>query len=243
MKIQYMSDLHLEFGYMDIPPKVGDVLVLAGDIHVGSNGVPWIKECAKVFDHTFYILGNHEFYHNSITDLHLEVATLFEEIPNVTFLNNDRYVWDGVNFIGTTLWSEADDSLRYKMNDFSLVKKGLYSRFSPLDARLLHEEARVFLHDSIDPRKKNVVITHHAPSLKSHNVSRYGAPSSITTGYCSDIINEFNPKDITVWIHGHTHDNVDYIDNDINIVSNQRGYINHELAYGYPFDPCRMVEI
>ena len=48
MKIQYMSDLHLEFegeDNMSVPEVFGDVLVLAGDIQVGIRSADWIKAC------------------------------------------------------------------------------------------------------------------------------------------------------------------------------------------------------
>lgn len=40
MRIRYMSDLHLEFGD-SFPPRPGDddVVVLAGDIHLGIEGI------------------------------------------------------------------------------------------------------------------------------------------------------------------------------------------------------------
>lgn len=39
MKLQVMSDLHVEFGPVDVPPTPADVLVLAGDIDLGLKGL------------------------------------------------------------------------------------------------------------------------------------------------------------------------------------------------------------
>ena len=42
MRIHFMSDIHLEFGPLNIPsPAAADVVVLAGDIGVGVKGVDW----------------------------------------------------------------------------------------------------------------------------------------------------------------------------------------------------------
>ena len=92
MKVQYMSDLHLEFGDMPIPEVVGDVLVLAGDIHVGADGVNWINAAAKQFKYVIYILGNHEFYHNDMPALisYLSQDHIFDK--NVHFLDNDTVI-------------------------------------------------------------------------------------------------------------------------------------------------------
>jgi len=60
MKIQVMSDLHLEFGAFEIPRTDADVIVLAGDIHVGIKAIDWIKNQTKP---VIYVLGNHEYYY------------------------------------------------------------------------------------------------------------------------------------------------------------------------------------
>ena len=60
-----MSDLHLEFALFQ-PNNVGsDVVVLAGDVHTGKNGIKWIL---KTFPEpaVIYVLGNHEFYGQKI---------------------------------------------------------------------------------------------------------------------------------------------------------------------------------
>lgn len=69
-KFKLVSDLHLEF-YKEgdevyRPPVEKDdantVLLLAGDIHVGTKALPWIEEMTKRYRHVVYVLGNHEFY-------------------------------------------------------------------------------------------------------------------------------------------------------------------------------------
>lgn len=44
MKIAYYSDLHLEFKRLDIINEDADVVILAGDIHIGEAGVVWAAE-------------------------------------------------------------------------------------------------------------------------------------------------------------------------------------------------------
>ena len=43
MKIQYFSDLHLEFGTFQSPATDADVIIAAGDIGVGLQGVEWLQ--------------------------------------------------------------------------------------------------------------------------------------------------------------------------------------------------------
>ena len=43
MKLHVLADLHLEFGTVEIPPTDADVVVCAGDVHTGAQGLEWIK--------------------------------------------------------------------------------------------------------------------------------------------------------------------------------------------------------
>ena len=61
MKIQILSDLHIEIEEFKISETGCDVIVLAGDIHVGDKGVSWAIQNIKSKP-VLYVLGNHEFY-------------------------------------------------------------------------------------------------------------------------------------------------------------------------------------
>jgi predicted phosphodiesterase len=60
MRLHVLSDLHLEFGSdPKIPPTDADVVVLAGDIHLGREGRRWAR---KQFPEkpVIYVLGHTE---------------------------------------------------------------------------------------------------------------------------------------------------------------------------------------
>lgn len=44
MRLHILADLHMEFGWLDIPSVPADVIVLAGDIHIGREGRKWARE-------------------------------------------------------------------------------------------------------------------------------------------------------------------------------------------------------
>lgn len=244
MKIQYMSDLHLEFRKKCLPPvpeKAGDVLVLAGDIHVGTNAIPWIEQCSYNFDKIFYVPGNHEFYGHKMWKLRTvldaalagysvnksyKLTKMFDPISNVTILDNKSEIYEGVNFIGTTLWSFASNICNIYMNDFKCITHrvgNLYGKFKAEDACVLFDKNVEFIKNAAIPTMPNVVITHHAPSLDSI-APAYAHETEMNTGFATEILHHFEGKNIPVWIHGHTHHCVDYVKNGINVVSNQYGY-------------------
>ena len=43
MNIQVVSDIHLEFGSFDLPYEDCDMLIAAGDIGVGTEGLEWFR--------------------------------------------------------------------------------------------------------------------------------------------------------------------------------------------------------
>ena len=65
MKLHILNDLHIEFEEFAPPATGADVVVLAGDIGVGMDGLRWAK--ARFSDTpVIYVPGNHEFYHHDI---------------------------------------------------------------------------------------------------------------------------------------------------------------------------------
>ena len=260
MKIQYMSDLHLEFADMPVPHVMGDVLVLAGDIHLGVNAVAWIEQCAQKFDHVIYILGNHEYYGNKTWKLPDQVRNsiagysggddssefnkTFDALKNVYFLENETVKIDDVYFHGTTMWMNGHPSLEYRMNDFVKIKHkyptGGYGKFSAAECALKFFENKMWLEKAIVPGEKNVVITHFAPSFEMINMFRY-KDDMMNSYYATEILQDFDPYDINLWISGHTHSVYDKVISGIHSVSNCRGYKGHEIVEG--FNPIAMVEV
>lgn len=56
MKLHVLSDIHVEFELFDAPRTDADVVVLAGDVHVGRKGLKW---ALKQFPNkpVIYVLG------------------------------------------------------------------------------------------------------------------------------------------------------------------------------------------
>ena len=58
MRIQFLSDIHLEVAPYAPPATGADFVVLAGDIHNGAAGIEWARERFSV--PVLYVAGNHE---------------------------------------------------------------------------------------------------------------------------------------------------------------------------------------
>lgn len=146
MKIQLVSDLHLEFGPISIK-NAGDtdVLILSGDICLASDlddrdafevrsdkrSQIWhtfFQECAARFPHVIYIMGNHEHYHGDYAKTYSRLKEKLSYLKNLYILEKEVKEIDGVMFIGGTLWTDMNKedpltlaSIKSKMNDYISV--------------------------------------------------------------------------------------------------------------------------
>lgn len=247
MKLHILNDLHIEFEDFAPPATDADVVILAGDIGVGVQGLRWAKE--RFPDKpVIYVPGNHEFYHHDIA----LIDELKAEAPdNIHILDDDQVVVDGVRFLGSILWTdfrlfgEADkffamQQARRQMTDFSIIRNQGQC-FTPEDAIKLHEASRDWLAAMLtEPFDgKTVVVTHHAPSSRSVH-PRY-ARDLLTPAFASNLENLMDGNRVALWIHGHTHDSFDYEVYDTRVVCNPRGYSPEELNPG--FRPDWVLEV
>jgi len=94
VRINYFSDVHLEFGEQSLPDTDADIVVAAGDIGVFNQGLTWLKAINKP---VVYVAGNHEFYNS---EYHQVMAMLRQECAgsNIQFLDKDEFVFQGVRF-------------------------------------------------------------------------------------------------------------------------------------------------
>lgn len=101
MRLHILSDLHLEFKTLKIPTTAADVVILAGDVHVGNQGLDWIK---RNFPHqpVVYVLGNHEYYRHALPEL---TETLRRETKgtNIHVLENSSCEYNGFTILGCCL--------------------------------------------------------------------------------------------------------------------------------------------
>ena len=121
MKIQLLSDLHLEThpGFMATPAPGADVLVLAGDI--GSYQAHSALTAAGDTDFglarfsprhgwptpVLFVPGNHEYDGLDFDETHARLQEICARL-GITWLERACHAMGGVRFVGTTLWADFD---------------------------------------------------------------------------------------------------------------------------------------
>lgn len=211
MKIQYISDLHLEshnnrmfFEKYPVQP-CADYLVLAGDI-IPLNQIDQINffldHISQAFTKVFWIPGNHEFYgsdYQSFQSCNIPIR------ENVFLINNQSVILEEYELICSTLWSNLDLNkrwfLQYHINDFKYIK---YQEdyIDAFDYNAFHIDALSFLEHKFQTANpsKTIVVTHHCPVILS--IPEQENFSSVYGSSLEELIIKYQPL---YWIYGHTH--------------------------------------
>lgn len=250
MRLNVLSDLHLSLGALAIPANDADAVVLAGDIARPKEAIAWASGFAKP---VLYVPGNHEFYGGSIAGTAAELKRLSAG-SDIHVLDNDEVIFEGVRFLGTTLWTDfmlfgegekraaAMREAQRFMRDFSRIRLG-ESPFTPEASAALFKRHGAWLERKLaEPYAgPTVVITHHAPSRKSVH-SRF-ADSLMNACFVSDAEHLIDGSRACLWIHGHTHDSFDYFVNGTRVLCNPRGYAKDGVNENPSFDPNLLATI
>lgn len=262
MKIRVLSDLHIEHHMPEaVPDCPADLVVLAGDIANGRDGLDW---AARAFDiPVVYVPGNHEYYENKFEAVDALMAEAAADYPHVHLLNRGVAEFGGadghrVRVIGATWWTDytlfgADrreasmQACAAAMFDHRLIElttaDGIVRHFTPADALARHEAESAWLSAALARPfdGKNVVVTHHGPDLGSLD-PRF-SHDLVSGGFLSrrpDLVMQAG-----LWIHGHTHTSFDYCIDDSRVVCNPRGYVSRRTGEleNKQFDWCYVVEV
>lgn len=200
--------------------------------------VNFINQCCSLYENVILILGNHEHYDGTFYNTAKIIIDTFNHLKNLHFLDNGSVMLQDVLFIGGTLWtdmnklhSETIEIMVEGINDYHNIffEDGeIIRNFAVEDAIREHKKTLSFIKESVKTHNKVVVITHHAPSIKSRH-PRYKKENLLNFAYHSDLDDfiESHPQ-IKFWIHGHTHRKQDYKIADTRILCNPRGYLGVE---------------
>lgn len=232
VKIQILSDLHIEFEDLELPPCDSDVVILAGDIHVKSHGIEWIHRNIPNKP-VIYILGNNEFYGKTYPT---HISKLREQIAgeNIHILENEVFKIGDTNFFGCTLWTDFElfgdpritgNHCQQVMTDYRKIRlTPRYSKLRSIDTHIINRQSVNWLKKAISEyqSQKNIVITHHAPSKRSLPERRWSElDSAAYVSNFDELVEELSP---CYWVHGHIHHSSDYAIGNTQVICNPKGY-------------------
>jgi predicted phosphodiesterase len=247
MRLHILSDVHLEFAPFDPPPTDADLVLLAGDIGLGAGAVEWAAVSFR--QPVLYVPGNHEYYGGHLKNTLAKMKRAAEG-TQVRVLDGETVVAGKVRFLAATLWTDflitrnprlALHEAEACMTDYRRIRTAGYRRLRARDTQREHVAARQYLEQQLAQPfdGPTVVVTHHAPSGRSI-APRFLGAFHLNAAYASDL-DALMGRGVALWVHGHTHDSLDYQVSGTRVVCNPRGYIPVEPNRG--FDPGLVVEI
>jgi len=251
MRVQYISDIHLEFFHVEKVKSIGrnihpvcDILVLAGDIgipsHTNNHYRIFLEIIATKFKKIFIIAGNHEYYSMiSRTSIKNAIQENCANFCNITFLDKNWVDYDGYRWIGTTLWTKVDENPRKTINDMNYI-----CEFKPSDYNKEHESCCHFLETAlVESSIPCVIITHHLPLTELiHPKFLVDADAwDLNQWFAArlDAMVEQHCTKIKAWFYGHTHEPGFQIKHGVQFACNPIGYVGEKNSKDY----CKYIEL
>jgi predicted phosphodiesterase len=236
--LQILSDVHLEL--LNKPPVVNrnaPYLALLGDIGHPFSEIyrVFVRQMAQQFERVIIIAGNHEYYNNAKEqytheDIDTQIRYITQSYNNVTFLQNESFLLDGVRIIGTTLWThipeEKFDYVQYAMGDYSkcfVASNG--GRFTPAATSMWHDIAVSYISKQLVlyPSLPTVILSHHCPiaDVEVHP-PRY-RDDQLRCCYATNLTHLLKFP-VVAWAYGHTHWPFDQEIQGVRVVTNPEGH-------------------
>jgi len=266
MKIQLLSDLHLEAHphFVPSPAQGADLLVLAGDIGSyqkgsqlddGDFGLARFSPLRGWPTPVLFLPGNHEYDLLDFDAAHARLRDTCERLGMV-WLEREAVQLCGVRFIGTTLWTDFDalgpaaddpraslaDLLKgrekaFRAANYYLRKTGSTRLGVPMLAQQVREQALVCQ----EWLRKALVERAEAKTV----VVTHFAPSLRSAdpryGMVPGTAGFCNALDELLpsadfWLHGHLHAPSDYLHGGCRVVANPLGYARKGEQTGFIAD-------
>lgn len=255
IRLQYASDLHLEFAengsYIKHHPLqvTGDILVLAGDIgYLGDDNYslhPFWDWASDNYEHVVVVPGNHEFYKMYNIDTLYNGWTLDIRSNVRCYYNSVIPISRRTEIVATTLWSKIRQQDAYytetAISDFRRIRCGGDIPLNWTRFNMEHDKCLNFLKDSISRSKMEhiIVVSHHVPSFELLAPEFKGSP--LNGAFTVELADYIISSPIDYWIYGHSHRNIDKVIGKTNCITNQLGYVFHNEHL--TFKPGKSIEL
>ena len=267
MDLRLLSDLHLEYHrdggaeFIDSLRPDGDALVLAGDIARIDAGIEKaLARFRKRFSCPIVLVhGNHEFHKTNRSTIVRATQNAVSQLRGVHWLDSSIVEVGGRRILGTPLWFgrskapmfpfvSSDEEWQRGLiravgkdkHGKSAVLEEVQADFGAIDGfhewvYEEHDRAIRFLDENM--REGDIVVSHYLPSPQSTPLRFERGPSNCW--FVSNVEAIIRDRKPALWLHGHTHDSVDYTIGLTRVVCNPMGYAGDG---NYAFDDSLIVE-
>lgn len=193
MKFAVCSDLHLEFGPLELKnTENAELLILSGDICVAKdlvfkestrseNWMAFFEQVSSEFKNVIYIMGNHEHYHGDFAKSYDQLKVALADLPNIHVMEKEFISFGDVTFVAGTLWTDMnkeDPSTLYSI-------KGYMN-----DYRIIEDSSEVVNYKSFDEEDKPTFKTRPAKFSPEKSVSEHKAMLKLIDDVCSGMPTE-----------------------------------------------------
>jgi Icc-related predicted phosphoesterase len=192
---------------------------VAGDLAAARGLRAALELLARRYRHVVYVAGNHDYYHSSLPEV--EAIRRDLNLAGVYWLEDEAAEVAGIRFVGCTLWFGWHRAeLECELSDFQVIA-GFRDWVHEKNRRSLE-----FLKREVTP--DSVVVTHHLPTLRSIT-PRYRDSALNCFFVCPEAEEVLRSRQPRLWIHGHTHDSLDYLLGRTRVLCNPLGYVGVEV--------------
>lgn len=260
LRIQYVSDLHLEFPqnrkWLEEHPLevTGDILLVAGD--TAYLDLPDSKQdtysqysfwdwASEHYQKVIVCFGNHDFY--GYYDLSTMQDGYCNQIrSNIHAYYNSVVHLGEIDIIVSTLWSYIEPYNVYfierGVSDFYRIRYEGH-RLNADNFNHEHDRCLRFVKQAIAESKARtkIVLTHHVPTQLC--TAEEFRDSNINGAFTVELGEYIADSGIDYWIYGHSHRNINAQIGKTKITSNQLGYISQGEHFANGFESKKMIEV
>lgn len=244
-RLLVLSDLHLEFHadtgrefVKHLPQVECDAVCLCGDIASGRGLALALRFFCERFERVLFTTGNHEFYGSNLYSVRHVLHETIAKHSNLTWLEREVFTFpSGQRVLGTSLWYPPTVYARRYENDWSDfghiegLKKWVYDEA---------QRSNLWLRENL--REGDVVMSHFLPSYRSVHL-KYAQEIS-NCYFVHDVEALIEERRPAAWLHGHTHESMDYTLGSTRVVCNPYGYKTLNPSRLNPlFDPTKVLDI
>lgn len=176
-RIQFVGNLFVDLSHDHfskfVRPNRSSTLALLGNI--GNPYAPrtsqFLEYCTQHWDRVFWVAGPHELGlcpnsppHSTFRN-HMDAMEKIANVKKVDVLTQNATRVDGVQIIGTTLWTPVSNYRvegKYQQPELTLIRK-YKDPVSPIDIAEWNSEDIAFLSNKLSTTQPSVVLTHHLP--------------------------------------------------------------------------------